>query len=357
MKNDYLWDGSGEPDPEIKKLEMALSQFRHKGTAPVFPETTRAFPAPKALPRFSQSYFSSRLAAAAAILLAIAAGSSVLFRTAAPPEPLSKWDVVNLSGTPRVGTKVISSNGASKLATGQTLETDAASRAKLSVAELGELQVEPNTRLRVLRSNKGKEHLALDRGTIQAFIWAPPGDFVVDTPSATAVDLGCAYTLQVDESGAGFLRTTLGWVGIKLNGHESFIPAGAVCATRPKIGPGTPYFEDAPESLRTALYKFDFAANTPEERSAEIAQILMASRERDALTLWHLFARVNDSERGQVYDKLALLVPPPSGVTREGVLHLNQSMLDLWWNALGHGEVSLWRTWERSWTSTATEAK
>jgi hypothetical protein len=357
MKNDYLWDGSGEPDPEIQKLETALSQFRHKGTAPVFSETTLAFPAPKALAGFTRNYFSSRLAAAASILLAVGLGSSLLFRPAAPPEPLSNWSVVNLSGTPRVGAKVIRSNGASRLGTGQTLETDAASRAKLSVAELGELQVEPNTKLRVLRSNKGKEHIALDRGTIQAFIWAPPGDFVVDTPSATAVDLGCAYTLQVDDSGAGFLRTTLGWVGIKLNGHESFIPAGAVCATRPKVGPGTPYFEDAPESLRTALYKFDFAANTLEEQSAEIAQILAAARKRDALTLWHLLSRVNDSDRGQVYDKLASLVPPPSGVTREGVLHLNQSVLDLWWNALGHGEVSLWRTWERSWTSAPTEAK
>jgi len=37
--------------------------------------------------------------------------------------------------------------------------------------------------------------------------------FVVDTPSASAIDLGCAYTLHVNEDGSGTLRTTLGWVG------------------------------------------------------------------------------------------------------------------------------------------------
>jgi len=73
------------------------------------------------------------------------------------------------------------------------------------------------------------------------------------TPSAVTVDLGCAYTLQVDESGAALVRTSLGWVGFKLNGRESFIPAGAACATRPKVGPGTPYFENASADFRAAL--------------------------------------------------------------------------------------------------------
>jgi len=96
----------------------------------------------------------------------------------------------------------------------------------------------------------------LERGTIHAVIWAPPGEFVVDTPSAVAVDLGCVYTLHVDDSGAGLLRTTMGWVGFKLNGQESFIPAGAICQTRPKIGPGTPYMEDAPRIFSGRFVSF-----------------------------------------------------------------------------------------------------
>jgi hypothetical protein len=164
------------------------------------------------------------------------------------------------------------------------------------------------------------------------------------------VDLGCAYTLQVDDSGAGMLKTTLGWVGFKLSDREAFIPAGAVCATRPKVGPGTPYFEDASAPFCEALEKFDFGAGAAEQRSTEIGVIVREARERDALTLWHLLARVDEGDRGRVYDKLAALVPPPTGVTREGIMRRDQAMLDAWWDQLGLGNVSLWRKWERAWT-------
>ena len=38
--SDYLWDGSGEPDPEIQRLEALLGSFHHDRPAPVFPEIT-----------------------------------------------------------------------------------------------------------------------------------------------------------------------------------------------------------------------------------------------------------------------------------------------------------------------------
>ncbi len=203
----------------------------------------------------------------------------------------------------------------------------------------------------MVASGPNRKRLSLERGTIHATIWAPPGEFVVDTPSAQAVDLGCVYTLHVDDSGAGLLRTTMGWVGFKLNGHESFIPAGAVCATRPKIGPGTPYFEDASASFRDALAKFDFTKITPQERNALLGILLVDARQQDALTLWHLLSRVSDADRLGVYDRLAVLAPAPKDVTREGILRLDQKMLDSWWNSFGYGDVYLWHMYERTWSA------
>ena len=57
--------------------------------------------------------------------------------------------------------------------------------------------------------------MSLSKGAIHARIWAPPKQFFVNTPSATAVDLGCEYTLQVDEDGGGLIRVTLGWVSFE----------------------------------------------------------------------------------------------------------------------------------------------
>ena len=348
-KDYYLWDRSGEPDPEVQKLETALGRYRQNQPAPSFEKITD-IRAVKQHWSFFSLRWSYQLGAVAAIVLLAAAVFLVL-----RPKPTGNagpsWAVARLEGTPRVGWHSIGEkSGPVKLGIGQTLVTDNSSRATITLDETGRVEVDEGSRLRIVTNGPGRKRLSLERGTIHATIWAPPGEFVVDTPSAVAVDLGCVYTLHVDDSGAGLLRTTMGWVGFKLNGHESFIPAGAVCKTQPKIGPGTPYFENAPASFRDALSKFDFAASTPEERNALLGILLVDARKNDALTLWHLLSRVSDADRPRVYDRLASLAPPPAGVTREGILRLDRSMLDSWWNSLGFGDIYLWRTYERDWS-------
>ena len=353
--DDYLWDGSGEPDPEIQRLEAVLGKFRHDSPTPAFPEI---------VPGRRWTFFLWRmrlfpaLATAAVAVAAIVAVTFLLYRMKPAPTTGVGWDVSSVEGTPRIGRKTIGGKeGISRLGVGQMLETDGLSRASLQADDTGTIDVDPSTRLRLLSMASGQKRLALDRGTIHAFIWAPPGQFVVDTPSAVTVDLGCAYTLQVDDTGAGMVRTSLGWVGFKLNGHESFIPAGAACATRPKVGPGTPYFEDASAEFRSALARFDFEDNTPQQRALDLAIVLGEARKNDALTLWHLLSRVDDGQRVLVYDRLSQLVPPPATVTKEGIFRLDQPMLDLWWNELGFDDISVWRHWERSWAGTATPVR
>src|SRR5262249_35179162 len=158
------------------------------------------------------------------------------------------------------------------------------SRATVTVAEIGEIQVDPGTRVRLLQTMRDRKRISLEEGTIHAAIWAPPGEFVVDTPSAVAVDLGCAYTLHVPRDGSGLLRTTLGRVGFHSNGRDSFMPAGAVWPTHKNTGPGTPYLEDASESFRSALEQLDFDPLTPESRQATLQTVLFSARKDDALT-------------------------------------------------------------------------
>jgi len=356
MKDDYLWDGSGEPDPEIQKLEKVLGRYRHDRPAPSFENIVEVRPA-KIRSRFLNFPLPFAFGAAAAIL--VVAVTLILFLRLRPVHNLGPaWDVARLEGAPRVGSKAIRGNAAiGKLGVGQTLETDDSSRAAITFDETGRVEVERSSRLRLVTNGPGHKRLSLERGTIRATIWAPPGEFVVDTPSAVAVDLGCVYTLHVDDSGVGLLRTTMGWVGFKLSGHESFIPAGAVCATRPKIGPGTPHFEEATPAFIEALSKFDFGANTPAERKVLLGIILADSRKDDALTLWHLLSRVTDEDRPRVYDRLAALAPPPAGVTHEGILRLDRQMLDSWWNSLGYGDVGLWRMYEHDWSQRPPRTK
>jgi FecR protein len=346
-QNSYLWDKSGEPDGEMQKLESLLGQFRYDRPTPALPQIAEerrwAF-----LPHIR--FFPALAAATAA---GIIVGGAVFMISSREPTSVTGegWQVSRVAGAPEIGRKTIRSDQPSSfLGVGQVLETDDHSRASLEASSVGMIDIDPGTRLRLLKMSKGAQQIALDHGTIHAHIWAPPGEFVVGTPSAVTVDLGCAYTLQVDDSGAGLVRTSLGWVGFTLNGRESFIPAGAACVTKPTVGPGTPYFEDASPEFRAALARLDFEDKTPDQRTADLAMVLAQSRTLDALTLWHLLSRVDSEQRIRVYDRLQKLAPAPAGVTRDGILRLDQPMLDSWWNSLGFDDISIWRHWEHSWS-------
>jgi len=195
------------------------------------------------------------------------------------------------------------------------IETDARSRVVVTVGAIGTVEVEPNTRVRVVRDRASEHRFALAHGEIRASITAPPKLFFVDTASGTAVDLGCEYSLSTDEDGTGVLRVTRGWVSFQWNGLESLVPAGASCRTRAHAGPGIPYFDDAPEALKRAADRGDFDA------------VLRPARVRDTLTLWHVLSRVDSNRRGQVFDRIAALTPVPPGISRDLVLRLDRETL------------------------------
>jgi hypothetical protein len=282
--------------------------------------TRKPMPQPRALrPSFALGWFPVA-AVAAVILVAVTIGLVWSSHRA----PRASWAVENLNGTVRVDGGHIKRGG--NLAEGETLETDNSSRARISVGEIGEVEVESNSRIKLVTANVTEHRLALERGEMSARISAPPRLFFVDTPAAEAIDLGCAYTMQVDDSGAGLLHVTLGEVALVRDGREVYVPRYGMCRSRKGIGPGTPYFEDAPDKLADALERFDFE----DGGEAAFAEVLKESRPRDTFTLWHLLTRVEGEQRSRVLERMIELVGLPKGVTREGTLQLDQKTLDTW---------------------------
>src|SRR5262249_15964181 len=210
------------------------------------------------------------------------------------------------------------------------LQTNASS-AQVKIANIGQMTIDPNSRIRLLVTQSNEHRIALDRGRLEATTWAPPRLFIVETPLANAVDLGCRYTLQVQDDGRSLVHVTLGLVALEREGSETIVPAGAFCRTRNLKGSGlgTPYFEDASPQLQAALALLDAGAQAG-ERSRQLEIVLHETRGRDGLTLWHLLSRMDAQSRGLIYDRLAQLIPPPTSVTREGIVALDSTMLGAW---------------------------
>lgn len=238
------------------------------------------------------------------------------------------WQVEAITGAPTAGDQAIGKQG--KLAVGEFLETDAKSSARVQVANIGQVEIAPNSRIKLVNTHSDEHRLSLERGVLQATIFALPRLFIVDTPSAVAVDLGCAYTLEVDNEGNSRLHVTSGYVALERDGGESIVPAGAIALTKKGKGLGTPFAESASAELQTALYKFDFDAGG----NAALQTIIKESDVYDSLTLWHLLSRTQGEERGKVFNALASHVKPPAAVTRKGILRLDKKMLDAWWTEI-----------------------
>jgi hypothetical protein len=258
-------------------------------------------------------------AAVPAGILAVAVLVFVFWmRNPGPTEPPigPSWEVTGLPGTPL-------------LRPGEALQTDSSSEAQVKIANIGQLTVDRNTRIRLLVTHADEHRIAVDRGKVEAMTWAPPRLFIVETPSATAVDLGCRYTLEVDDDGSSLLHVTLGLVALERDGRETIVPAGAFCRTRSGSGPGVPYFEDSSAEFQSLLEQVD-SLSEGSERRLRLESLIRESRARDALSLWHLLPRLDPHSRGLIYDRLVRFFPPPPEVTREGIAALDPGMLDAW---------------------------
>lgn len=324
MNEEYLWNRAGEPEPDIANLEKLLRPLQYRATGEALQAVTEAKPIP------GRTHYRLWGAAAVAAILFFGIGLSLLHRVAFRPRE-SAWK--------------LSWNGAGSQTAriGQTIDTGR-SAARLESQFIGEVRVDPSSRLQILHETSDEQRLALAHGTIHAYIWAPPRQFVVDTPAATTIDLGCKYTLQVALDGTGSLDVEMGWVAFQWGKLESFIPAGASCRTRPGRGPGTPHFSDAAAELQSALNRFD---ETGDQKPLDA--VLTAARPRDALTLWHLLSRTKGAQREEVFTRFTDLVELPPTVTKESILRGDRAAIDSAWDALNLGNRDWWREWKRRW--------
>jgi hypothetical protein len=262
----------------------------------------------------------------------------------------SSWSIDRVAGTPVAGARAIATRGA--LSEGEWLETDVRSRARLSIGTLGTAEVGPGSRVKLVQAGGVERALRVERGSIDARVWAPPRFFLVETPAATAVDLGCVYSLDVDSLGNGTLLVRSGQVELQGRGRLSVVVAGTAAQMRSGAGPGTPYSASESPAFRNALSVVDFGGAG---RSTALESVLDSATPRSTITLWHLLPRVDAHERELVYDRLAALSPPPNGVTRAAVIALDERALGRWRSTLEPSwsteRVRLWKqAWRAVWS-------
>jgi len=280
--NDYLWDRSGQPDADVQRLENLVSAFAHDD---------------RRLQKWDRRPGPWRLVAlAASILVCVVAWWCFHGRETRETSETSETSEVKLLV---VGEDRLLREKEWFDATAESREL----RLTRSETWLGEFSLDPGSRLQARRIGDDVAQLYLDNGRMNAFVYldAHPRFVQTRTPATNCVDLGCKYTLTVNEAGDSVVEVTMGRVAFEDNGREVYVPHGATCRASKARGAGTPRYLDAPQALVRALDAFDAAH---EQGSTErlrlcttVLEAVPAEDLRHCLSVFHL---LGDRDAGVV---------------------------------------------------------
>ena len=320
-----LWDNieNNINENKVEFKQVADNYYSFDKTPPI---TTQGRDDSKSS-SFPAQYWITALIAATVLVALITFISRILNldkQTATINDVGNFWMVSSLEGSPKVQEKDIIKIDTLRI--GEWLITDDSSRALLSVANIGEIIVDPGSKLKIVKSDSGEHRIMLDYGTINANINAEPRLFVVDTKSVEAVDLGCSYTLTSDQNGNGLLYVKSGMVALESKNRKSLVAAGSFCITKEGIGPGTPYSKNSSLGFRKALSDLDFKGVTDEV----LVNVLLNAKRDDVISLLQILPRVNEKNKAMVLAKIAKYVPAPRKIYADSIPQLNTKDLNEW---------------------------
>jgi hypothetical protein len=265
--DDYLWDKKGAPSRSTQALEDVLREARFSESK------TRGPPARRR--RWPVLATAFAVAAAAAMVLTISSRDAIRVEFA--------------SGETR------------RLAVDEWIENKNPATLELA-RKIGVVTLRPDSKVRVRRVDRDQQRLELARGSLRAVVLAPPRLFIVDTPSAAAIDLGCEYTLDVQHDGATRLHVMSGKVELEGGGKTATVYARMWTQTRGGQAPQVAIDDRASIAFVSAVQRLDHEPG--------VLSLLLSQAERsDAVTLFQLSQRATGPARAALEARLEELVP------------------------------------------------
>lgn len=287
MSDDYLYDRSGRPDPDVERLEKLLAPLAHDAPLDELRVQRKR--------RTPWIVLGTALAAAAALVIYL-----VVPRDGAACAGGVGFAFAGVGGEVSCGGAQVARG---VLPVGGELDTGN-SEAALTIADIGSAKLGKQTRVRLDRTDPQRHQLALERGHMHAKVVAPPRLFAVTTKHTEVVDLGCEYTIDIDDAGAGSICVQSGLVELATKSGATVItPEGTCAAILTGQRPGLPHARDSRAELVAAVQAYDRGD------AAAFDQLLAIAQDRDAITLIALAAI--DARKAAVLERLMELSPPP----------------------------------------------
>lgn len=286
QRDDYLWDRTGEPAPDIERLEQLLAPLAHdRRQLPL-----DLLPAQRPAPARATRRWPWLLAAA---VLLCAGGALWLLHEPA----LAEGDA------PR------------EFAAGKTPRT-------IELGDLATLTLQPGSEVRFEHWRKDEMLFSLLEGGLEARVQptVKPRFFQIATALGRVVDQGCLFELSLSAPDRAHVSVTEGAVTFEFPQRSVFVPAGASTDVA-SSGPSTPLFDDCSPELQKTVREYDELVEKslqkkdgPDLRRKGVAMVAEVCKvPRDSLPLWHMLFDADETVRADAEQALFDLVGPVGG--------------------------------------------
>ncbi len=211
----------------------------------------------------------------------------------------------------------------SKLSENDFLETDQISRFQIQIPQIGNVIIDPGTKVQRLAGN----NIRLAKGSLLASKDGAKEFLTVEVPGAAIKDyyLGSNYRISTSGENKSVLEVFDGWVSVKTENNEMLVLSDHFCTISADSGIGLPYLKGSSKQFIDALN--NYWSVTPHSEEALVV-ILTAADLNNCVTLWNLLRIVERKQRGMIINTLfGLLGEFPLGVNEEGLKILDPVML------------------------------
>lgn len=239
----------------------------------------------------------------------------------------SPWEIELISGNYTINGFEVDNK---KLNEGDVLSTLGNTRLRINIPEMGFSLLEDSTSVILVEAKKGENVLKIYSGSMQVESEKFPPGFTLQTDFASIVDLGSSFRLRFITFNEIELEVENGEVDIFCGEENLKLIVDHLCRVSENRGISIPYHINSSTEFKQALFVFErdkkniFSLNT----------MLSESEDFNAFTLWSLLKIADPSNRGAILYEMQSSFPLPPNVTSEGIISLDDEMLELYWREI-----------------------
>lgn len=236
------------------------------------------------------------------------------------------WDVEVITGRYRI------TNGSdpSQLYEKQTLITDAESEASVKIPEVGQIKLKEFSEMTLNIGTKELSEVTLSKGSIEISAGSVKSGIIVNCGNVQIIDLGSNSTVSFRPPGDNTVHVMSGLLEVRSGNDYVYLIGNHISETKLGSKPGIPYYIKALPELIEELKNLQYQNGGFES----LTKIINAATEKDVITLWHLFPRVELTERELLFDKITEFFPLPQAIEKRQIMNLDQVKLNEWFDSI-----------------------